>query len=148
MKYEGGISIDAYSGPPRYVLWCCGGICHQLLTFFSDWPWPYCAMPYIFPTKIPTGPEVEICSFFQLFGRKSRHGIKFKFLLEKNQSDLTWVRTWGCFVINNSIIFFFVLQRISLARALYAVLNDQKTEKAEFVVLLDDPLSAVDPSVG
>ena len=44
--------------------------------------------------------------------------------------------------------YFFVLQRISLARALYAVLNDQKTEKAEFVVLLDDPLSAVDPSVG
>ena len=43
--------------------------------------------------------------------------------------------------------YFFVLQRISLARALYAVLNDQKTEKAEFVVLLDDPLSAVDPSV-
>ena len=42
---------------------------------------------------------------------------------------------------------FFVLQRISLARALYAVLNDQKSEKAEFVVLLDDPLSAVDPSV-
>ena len=30
-----GISIDADSGPPRYVLWCCGGICHQLLTFFQ-----------------------------------------------------------------------------------------------------------------
>ena len=32
---KGGISIDADSGPPRYVLWCCGGICHQLLTFFQ-----------------------------------------------------------------------------------------------------------------
>ena len=30
-----GISIDADSGPPRYVLWCCGGICHQFLTFFQ-----------------------------------------------------------------------------------------------------------------
>ena len=29
-----GISIDADSGPPWYVLWCCGGISHQLLTFF------------------------------------------------------------------------------------------------------------------
>ena len=32
---ERGISIDADSGPLRYVLWCCGGICHQLLTFFK-----------------------------------------------------------------------------------------------------------------
>ena len=32
---ERGISIDADSGPPRYVLWCCGSICHQLLTFFQ-----------------------------------------------------------------------------------------------------------------
>ena len=32
---KGGISIDADSGPPRYVLWCCGGIYHQLLTFFQ-----------------------------------------------------------------------------------------------------------------
>ena len=32
---KGGISIDADSGPPRYVLWCSGGICHQLLTFFQ-----------------------------------------------------------------------------------------------------------------
>ena len=32
---KGGISIDADSRPPRYVLWCCGGICHQLLTFFQ-----------------------------------------------------------------------------------------------------------------
>ena len=32
---KGGISIDADSGPPRYVLWCCGGICHQVLTFFQ-----------------------------------------------------------------------------------------------------------------
>ena len=30
-----GISIDADSGPPRYVLWCCGGICNQLLNFFN-----------------------------------------------------------------------------------------------------------------
>ena len=35
MGLKGGISIDADSGPPRYVLWCCGGICHQLLTFFQ-----------------------------------------------------------------------------------------------------------------
>ena len=28
-RLKGGISIDADSGPPRYVLWCCGGICHQ-----------------------------------------------------------------------------------------------------------------------
>ena len=30
-----GISIDADSGPPRYVLWCSGGICHQVLTFIQ-----------------------------------------------------------------------------------------------------------------
>ena len=30
-----GISIDADSGPPSYVLWCCGSICHQLLTFIQ-----------------------------------------------------------------------------------------------------------------
>ena len=35
MGLKGGISIDADSGPPGYVLWCCGGICHQLLTFFQ-----------------------------------------------------------------------------------------------------------------
>ena len=32
---KGGILIDADSGPPRYVLWCCGGICHQVLTFIQ-----------------------------------------------------------------------------------------------------------------
>jgi len=32
---KGGISIDADSGPPRYVLWCCGGICHQPDTFIQ-----------------------------------------------------------------------------------------------------------------
>ena len=32
---KGGISIDADSGPPRYVLWCCGRICHQVLTFIQ-----------------------------------------------------------------------------------------------------------------
>ena len=32
---KGGISIYADSGPPRYVLWCCGGICHELLTFIK-----------------------------------------------------------------------------------------------------------------
>ena len=32
---KGGISIYADSGPPRYVLWCCGGICHELLTFIQ-----------------------------------------------------------------------------------------------------------------
>ena len=26
---KGGISIDADSGPPRYVLSSCGDICHQ-----------------------------------------------------------------------------------------------------------------------
>ena len=35
VRSKGGISIDADFGPPRYVLWCCGGICHQLLTFFQ-----------------------------------------------------------------------------------------------------------------
>ena len=33
---KGGISIDADSGPPRYVLWCCGGICHQPDTFIQS----------------------------------------------------------------------------------------------------------------
>ena len=42
VRSERGVSIDSDSGPPRYVLWCCGGICHQALTFFSDWLWPYC----------------------------------------------------------------------------------------------------------
>ena len=32
---KGVISIDADSGPPRYVLWCCSGICHQVLIFFQ-----------------------------------------------------------------------------------------------------------------
>ena len=32
---KGGISIDADSGPPRYVLWCCGGIYHQQDTFIQ-----------------------------------------------------------------------------------------------------------------
>ena len=36
---KGGISIDA--GPPRYVLWCCCGICQDFFTFLSDWLWPY-----------------------------------------------------------------------------------------------------------
>jgi ATP-binding cassette subfamily C (CFTR/MRP) protein 1 len=38
-------------------------------------------------------------------------------------------------------------QRISLARAVYAVMDDHRTENAKFVILLDDPLSAVDPGV-
>ena len=45
---KGGISIDADSGPPRYVLWCCGGICHQLLTFIKvgcDHTVPFCSIP-------------------------------------------------------------------------------------------------------
>ena len=29
------IAIDADSGPLRYVLWCCGSICHQLFTFIQ-----------------------------------------------------------------------------------------------------------------
>ena len=32
---KGGISIDADSGPLRYVLWCWGNICHQLFTFMQ-----------------------------------------------------------------------------------------------------------------
>ena len=32
---KGGISIYADSGPPRYVLWCCGCICHKVLTFIQ-----------------------------------------------------------------------------------------------------------------
>ena len=35
VRSERGVSIDSDSGPPRYVLWCCGGICHQVLTFFQ-----------------------------------------------------------------------------------------------------------------
>ena len=35
LKTSEGISIDADSGPLRYVLWCCGSICHQLLTFIQ-----------------------------------------------------------------------------------------------------------------
>ena len=32
---KGWISIYADFGPPRYVFWCCGGICHEVLTFFQ-----------------------------------------------------------------------------------------------------------------
>ena len=32
---NGGISIDADSGPPKYVLWCCGGIFHQPDTYIQ-----------------------------------------------------------------------------------------------------------------
>ena len=35
MCLKGGISFDADSGPLRYVLWCCGGICHQPDTFIQ-----------------------------------------------------------------------------------------------------------------
>ena len=38
---KGGISIDADSGTPWCVLWCCGGICQEDY-FYSDWLWPYC----------------------------------------------------------------------------------------------------------
>ena len=42
VRSERGDFNDADSGPPRYVLWCCGGIFHDFLTFFSEWLWPYC----------------------------------------------------------------------------------------------------------
>ena len=29
------ISIHADFDPPRYVLWCCSGICHEVLTFIQ-----------------------------------------------------------------------------------------------------------------
>ena len=32
---KGGISFDADSDPPRYVLWCCDSICHQPDTFIQ-----------------------------------------------------------------------------------------------------------------
>ena len=35
MGLKGKISIDADSGPPRYVLWCCCGICHEVITFIQ-----------------------------------------------------------------------------------------------------------------
>ena len=35
VRSERGISIDANSGTLRYVLWCCGSICHQLLNFIQ-----------------------------------------------------------------------------------------------------------------
>ena len=35
-RSEGGISIDADSGPLAYVLWCCGSsICHEVFTFIQ-----------------------------------------------------------------------------------------------------------------
>ena len=33
---KGGISIDADSGPPRYVLWSCSVIFHYFLTFVQN----------------------------------------------------------------------------------------------------------------
>ena len=47
---KGGISTDAESGPPRYVLWCCGGICHQPDTFI----------------QIASGRTVYGCTFLEL----------------------------------------------------------------------------------
>ena len=42
-----GVSIDANSGPLRYVLWYCGSICHQLYTFIQIGE-SYCgALPFI-----------------------------------------------------------------------------------------------------
>ena len=32
---KGGISIYGDSGPPKYVLWCCGCVCHEVLTFIQ-----------------------------------------------------------------------------------------------------------------
>ena len=32
---KGGISIDADSGPPRYVLWCCGSKSQDFFTFIQ-----------------------------------------------------------------------------------------------------------------
>ena len=56
---KGGISIYADFGPPRYVLWCCGGICHEVLTFF----------------QIGCGHTVACCPNFQWrFWKKSAQG--------------------------------------------------------------------------
>ena len=33
--WKGGILNDADSGPPRYVLWCCNGICQDFFTFIQ-----------------------------------------------------------------------------------------------------------------
>ena len=71
---KGVISIDADSGPPRYVLWCCGGICHQPDTF----------------DKIGCGHTVKEVLFFELLQSGS---CKIRFQNLKTAIDtkhLTW----------------------------------------------------------
>ena len=57
---KGGISIDADSGPPRYVLWCCGGICHQVLTFFQI-GCGHTVICMIFSTKLEAPKLFSLC---------------------------------------------------------------------------------------
>ena len=57
------------------------------------------------------------------------------------QKDLTEVGDRGLMLSGGQ------KQRISLARAVYAVLDDQNYVKTPFIILLDDPLSAVDTAV-
>ena len=57
------------------------------------------------------------------------------------QKDLTEVGDRGIMLSGGQ------KQRISLARAVYAVLDDQNYVKTPFIILLDDPLSAVDTAV-
>ena len=58
---KGGISIDADSGPPRYLLWCCDGICHQVLTFIQVG----CGhtVPETKPWKASLGGFCKVCSW-------------------------------------------------------------------------------------
>ena len=51
----GGISIDADSGPHRYVLWCWGSICHQPFTFFKLTVAILCYVHFFFSQKEPRG---------------------------------------------------------------------------------------------
>ena len=61
---KGGISIDADSGPPRYVLWCCGGFCHQLLTFFKiGWNWLKLFRPFTFWINCSSDCNISIDSW-------------------------------------------------------------------------------------
>ena len=89
---KGGISIYADFGPPRYVLWCCGGICHELLIFFQIGCGHTVSYFTLFFQKLKRFPRVSSknrndfielfipFSFFAGFGRQSYKNVYLHFL--------------------------------------------------------------------
>ena len=74
---KGGISIYADSGAPRYVLWCCSCICHELLTFFQIG----CGH------TVPTNIFIEYLTQNVIFHVKTKHEL-WGLLIQKSQHPM------------------------------------------------------------